>query len=85
MERVEGLNLEILLSPNEALRGGDASVGVPIFYPCPVCGGSGRDRLFACTYCRGQAMIEEEETVHIRIPPLVRDGTILEIPIRGGA
>ena len=28
-------------------------------------------------------MIEEEETVRVQIPPLVRDGTILEVPIRG--
>jgi molecular chaperone DnaJ/curved DNA-binding protein len=28
-------------------------------------------------------MVEEEETVRIRIPPMVRDGTILEVPIRG--
>jgi len=82
-ERLEGLNLEVILSPDEALRGGATSLGVPVFYPCPVCGGSGRDWLFACTYCRGQGMIEQEETVRIHIPPVVRDDTILEIPIRG--
>ncbi len=33
--------------------------------------------------CQEQGMIEEEETVRVQIPPLVRDGTILEVPIRG--
>ena len=28
-------------------------------------------------------MVEEEETVRIPIPPMVKEGTILEAPIRG--
>jgi DnaJ-class molecular chaperone len=82
-ERLEGLTMEVLLSPDEAARGGVVYLGVPVFYLCPVCGGSGRDWLFRCTYCQEHGMIEEEETVRVRIPPLVKDGTILEIPIRG--
>ena len=82
-ERLEGLNVEVILSPYEAARGGVAPLGVPVFSPCPVCGGSGREWLFPCTYCREQGMIEEEETVRIPIPPLVREGTILEVPLRG--
>jgi len=82
-ERLEGLTVEVILSPAEAARGGVAPLGVPVFSPCPVCGGSGREWLFPCTYCREQGMVEEEETVRIPIPPMVRDGTILEVPIRG--
>ena len=82
-ERVEGLTVEVLLSPAEAARGGVAPLGVPVFSPCPVCGGSGRAWLFPCTYCREQGMVEEEETVRIPLPPMVREGTILEAPIRG--
>jgi molecular chaperone DnaJ len=82
-ERIQELNLEVILSPDEAAQGGLAPIGVPSFHPCPLCGGSGRDWLFPCNYCRGQAMIEEEQTVGVRIPAMVRDGTILEIPISG--
>jgi molecular chaperone DnaJ/curved DNA-binding protein len=82
-ERLEGLNVEVIFSPDEAARGGVVLLRVPVFYPCPVCGGSGRDWLFPCTYCREQGMIEEEETVRIQISPLVREGTIFEVPIRG--
>jgi hypothetical protein len=82
-ERLEGLNVDVILSPDGAARGGVAPLGVPVFSPCPLCGGSGRDWLFPCTYCQEQGMVEEEETVRIRIPPMVRDGTILEVPIRG--
>ncbi|MEW6301621.1 MAG: DnaJ domain-containing protein [Thermodesulfobacteriota bacterium] len=82
-ERLEALSVEVILSPDEALRGGVVPIGVPVFYPCPVCGGSGHDWFFPCTYCRQQGMVAEEEVVRIQIPPLVRDGTVTEVPIRG--
>ena len=82
-ERVAALNLEVILSPDEAAQGGLAPIGVPCFHPCPLCRGSGLDWLFPCSYCRGQAMIGEEQTIGVRIPEMVRDGTILEVPISG--
>jgi molecular chaperone DnaJ/curved DNA-binding protein len=83
-ERMESLTLELLLSPDEALRGGTVPLSMPVFYPCPVCHGAGREGLFPCTYCGEQGTIEEEEIVRVRIPPTVRDGTVAEIPLRGG-
>jgi DnaJ-class molecular chaperone len=77
------LTLQVILSPGEAARGGIACVGVPVFYPCPACGGSGQDWLFPCPACHERGMIEEEETVRVSIPPLVRDDTSMEVPVRG--
>jgi molecular chaperone DnaJ len=82
-ERIEDLNLEVILSPDEAAQGGLIPIDVPSFHRCSLCGGTGRDWLFPCSYCRGQAMIEEDQTINVRIPSTVRDGTILEVPIRG--
>jgi molecular chaperone DnaJ len=82
-ERIADLNLEVILSPDEAARGGLIPIGVPSFRPCPLCGGSGRDWLFPCSYCRGEAIIEEEHTISMRIPARLRDGTILELPSSG--
>lgn len=82
-ERVAALNLEVILSPDEAAQGGLAPIRVPSFHPCLLCRGSGLDWLFPCSYCRGQAMIGEEQTIGVRIPEMVRDGTILEVPISG--
>ena len=81
--QVEALQVEIILTPEEAVRGGSLPLGVPVFSPCPVCGGAGRAWLFPCTYCREQGMVEEEKIVRIHLSPMVRDGTILEIPIGG--
>jgi DnaJ-class molecular chaperone len=82
-ERIEDLNLEVILSPEEAAQGAVVPISVPSFHRCPLCRGSGRDWLFPCSYCLGEAMIEEEQTIGVKIPPLVRDRTILEVPISG--
>jgi hypothetical protein len=52
--------------------------GLPSFHPCPLCGGSGRDWFFLCSYYRGAGMMEKEEMVGVRIPERIRDGAILE-------
>jgi molecular chaperone DnaJ len=81
--RVEHLNLEVILSPDEADRGGILPITVPIVVPCPMCGGTGRDWLYACLSCRAQGIVQQEEDVRIRIPGMVRDGTIWELPLAG--
>ena len=75
--------MQVILSPEEAARGGVAQIRVPVFYPCPTCGGSGQDGLFSCASCEGQKMIEEEESVRVQIPPMVRDYTLVEVSMRG--
>lgn len=82
-EPAKSVNLQLVLSPDEAARGGIAVLKFPVFYPCSTCGGVGRDRLFPCTSCEAQGMKEEEELVRIQIPPMVHDYTLREIPLRG--
>jgi DnaJ-class molecular chaperone len=82
-ESVRSFNVQLVLSPDEAARGGMALITVPVLYPCTTCGGSGQEWLFTCSPCQGQGMLEEEETVRVQIPPLVRDYTLVEVPVRG--
>jgi molecular chaperone DnaJ len=82
-EEAQGLNFEVLLTPEEASRGCAVPVGVPVFSRCPECGGSGRNWVFPCAYCGQQGMIESEELLRVRIPPMVPSGSVYEIPLRG--
>jgi len=82
-ERVETLNLEVLLTPEEASRGCVVPVGVPVFQLCPHCGGSGRDWLFPCALCMRQGVVEAEATVSVRVPPRLVSGSIFELPLEG--
>jgi DnaJ-class molecular chaperone len=82
-EQLESLNFEVLLTPEEASRGCVVPVAVPVFSRCPQCGGSGHDGVFPCAYCQQQGMIENEEQLRIRIPPMAPSGSIYDIPLRG--
>jgi len=82
-ERLEALNFEVLLTPEEAARGCTVPVGVPVFRRCPQCDGSGRAWLYPCFYCHEQGMLELEKVLRIRIPPMVPSGTTFEIPLGG--
>lgn len=82
-ERLEPLHLRVVLSADEAARGAVLTIGLPAFRGCRVCGGSGRDWLFPCLACDAQGIVEEEDTVHVRLPPGVRDRTELELPLSG--
>lgn len=82
-EGPQGLTVEIVLSPYEAMRGGRLPVCLPSVYPCPFCNGEGREWFFECANCRGQGMIEEDETVDLNIPAGVRHNEIFELPLQG--
>lgn len=79
---VKRLDFEVVLSAQEARRGGVISIDVPIFNPCLACGGSGRDWVFPCSDCQGLGLIEIETTVSIPFPPQVRSGTVIEVTPR---
>ncbi len=82
-ERTEGLTLEIVLTSEEASRGGSITFGVPMWHPCTSCGGSGREWPFACTHCQGQGILEVERPVTLRVPAGVQSGAIYEVSLRG--
>ncbi len=82
-ERLQCLNVELILSPEETIPGGIVPVAVPVFFACPQCGGTGRDCLYPCMNCNARRVIEGERTVSLSIPPWVSDRTIIEVPIHG--
>ncbi|MEW6297556.1 MAG: DnaJ domain-containing protein [Thermodesulfobacteriota bacterium] len=82
-QRWKGIDIQVLLSPEEADRGGTLSLTVPSCLPCQTCSGSGQEGLFPCVDCQGAGFLDASETVRIIIPPQVGDGTRLEAPLPG--
>ena len=74
-------SVEVLLSEDEATHGGVLPVEVPVRHVCRFCDGSGAAGLFRCLRCHGQGSVYSAQALSVRIPSMVRDGTILEIPI----
>jgi molecular chaperone DnaJ len=81
--RSEGLDVRMVLPPELAARGGIAFLTVPSCAPCRMCCGSGSDGRYSCSFCDGEGVSEEEEQVYVPIPPMVGDGTLMEVPLRG--
>jgi hypothetical protein len=79
--RIRLLELDVVLTPDEAAQGGIIPIEVPAFAQCPLCGGQGQTWLYSCLACGGAGVAEEFETVHVRIPGRVMDGAIWELPL----
>jgi len=77
--RREALHLEVVMSADEARRGGSLPVGVPVWRVCPECGGTGRRRAFPCPRCGRRGRVREREEVRVRIPARVQHGTVLDV------
>jgi molecular chaperone DnaJ len=79
--RVRHFTLEVPLSREQAIRGGNAEVMVPIQAACPTCRGYGSDGYYECYRCAGQGAISGEVPVSIAFPPgLVQDHSVI-IPL----
>ncbi len=80
-EHAESLTLDVVLSPAEAASGCALPIGVPGFYACPECGGTGHIWMFPCTDCRGSGFQEQMRTMWVSVPAGARPGAILEYPL----
>ncbi len=81
-ERMKPLDLDVILSPEEAERGTNLSIALPALRRCETCGGSGRDWLFPCIPCGAQGVIEEERLVELQLPQAVAGESVYEVPLR---
>jgi DnaJ-class molecular chaperone len=79
----QALNADVILSPEEALRGGMLDIAVPGCAPCLRCGGGGRQGLFPCELCDGEGLREEDENLQVPVPSNVSDGARIPVPLRG--
>jgi len=82
-EGLEALNIEVLVSEREAREGTVVPIGVPTFYACSYCKGTGREWLLPCMICGGRGLVEDEDILSLEIPPFSGKGLSLEVPLSG--
>jgi molecular chaperone DnaJ len=80
-EMAQGLNVEVVLSTEEAVRGVVVPLEVPTFDVCPSCDGTGHGWEFSCTWCGGEGSTERAEMVGLRVPPMVRPGSVFDVAL----
>jgi DnaJ-class molecular chaperone len=79
-ETIESLNVEIILSPEEALRGGQVRVFIPSQFKCPVCEGRGGVGPFECWRCDGRGIVAAEYPLLVSFPAGISEN-VVEIPL----
>jgi DnaJ-class molecular chaperone len=67
-EKIESLDVEIVLSLEEAMRGGEAKIMVPGRVPCSVCRGLKTVGPFPCFRCGGGGTLTGEYPLWVRFP-----------------
>jgi DnaJ-class molecular chaperone len=80
-ERLESLTVEVVISPEEAVRGGRVRVWVPTRLPCPACGGSGAVGGYGCWHCEGHGALTDDWPVEVDYPAGLRDGYTVRLPL----
>ena len=73
------LYLEVILSPEEAARGGLFPITVPVLEPCPRCRRTGLWEEFFCPMCHGKGVVRAERGFSLSIPPHVTHGTQISL------
>lgn len=79
----ELMELEVTLTPREAVHGAVVPLVIPVIESCPWCGGFGGGAI-RCLRCGGRGELVREHILRIRIPACVPDGSVIEVPLGGG-
>lgn len=79
-KRTEDLDVVVTVSRQQALRGGQFRLLVPVRLRCPYCGGGG-GLFYECRYCGGKGVVTKEHPVRISFPPGVSDNQSLRLSI----
>ena len=75
------LYMEVVLTPDEALRGGIFPVTVPVMEPCPNCDQSGWQSDFYCPDCLGYGAVRSRRAFNLAVPPGIADGTAVDLSL----
>jgi molecular chaperone DnaJ len=76
---VHALNVDLVLSPDQAGAGGVVPFQVPVARPCDRCAGTGRTGFFHCDICEGHGVSWSVARLDIILPAGVPDGTNLPV------
>lgn len=76
--------VEIILTPEEARRGGRIPLRVPVEYPCRECGGRGSYLIFICPACAGSGKQQYSRTVSLNVPRNMEGTSSQEMILDGG-
>ncbi len=78
---VHHLNLELVVSPEAALRGGSVAMEIPISHRCARCHGSGRTGFHECDACDGHGLLWQTRRIDVLLPKRIDGQTTVPISL----
>jgi molecular chaperone DnaJ len=80
-ERLESLNVEVPLSPQQAFAGGEVRIMVPARLICAACRGEGSIGPYECSHCEGHGAVTGEYPVGVSYPAGLQQDYIVRLPL----
>jgi len=80
-ERLESLNIEVPLSPQQAFAGGEVRILVPARLICQACSGQGSVGPYECSHCEGHGAVTGEFPVTVGYPAGLQRDYIVRLPL----
>ena len=77
------IEAELRLMPEEAVQGGPVEARISVSEPCFTCKGYSSAGGGSCEVCGGQGTVWQSRLLQLRLPPRLRDGTVLRIAGHG--
>ena len=79
----DDVEADMMVTLEEAAKGGVRSISLRRMAPCPKCRGAGNVNGSTCPECRGAGSIERTDTHKVKIPAGIREGQSLRIAGQG--
>ena len=80
-ERLESLNVEVPLSPEQAFVGGEVRIMVPARLICPACQGRGSIGGYECSSCEGHGAVTGDYPVRVSYPTGLQGDYLVRLPL----
>lgn len=80
-EHFQTMTMEVLLTRDQARRGGQIRIHIPIQHPCPVCDGLGDSGSTQCLGCDGSGWNARDFSLLVDYPPGIQDYYKVAIPL----
>jgi DnaJ-class molecular chaperone len=77
----QDIHIAIDLSWEQARRGGEVQLRLPVQTTCPTCQGQGGSWFFPCPHCQGSGMLQKAVPLSISFPIGVSDGATARLPL----
>jgi DnaJ-class molecular chaperone len=75
------IQVEVSLTPEQALYGGRIRLSIPLQMRCPTCRGRGWVGFYECAHCLGSGTVADEWPLEVAFPGGVVDGSVARLPL----